>query len=71
MYVCICHAVTDKAIKKAAESGVTTIDELKLATGCASGCGSCVNEALSILIENQEQKTPAFLSVKQQLGLAS
>jgi len=71
MYVCICHAVTEKAIKKAAESGATTIDELKFATGCASGCGSCVNEALSILLETQEQKTPAFLQIKRQLSLAS
>ena len=71
MYVCICHAVTEKEIQKAAESGITTIDELKLATGCASGCGSCVNEALSILIEQNKKKTPAFLRIEQQLGLAS
>ena len=51
MYVCICKAVTDKQIRRAAASGVDNLYELREALGVASGCGSCADEAESILRE--------------------
>jgi bacterioferritin-associated ferredoxin len=51
MYVCVCNAITDRAIRAAAESGVTTLDELTLRTGCAGGCGSCRELAIQVLTE--------------------
>jgi bacterioferritin-associated ferredoxin len=41
MYVCICHGVTDRAIREARARGVATIDELGAETGCGSACGAC------------------------------
>ena len=51
MYVCICNAVTDKQIRRAAASGVTNLYELREHLGVASNCGSCVDQAQSILSE--------------------
>ncbi|MBE5316657.1 MAG: (2Fe-2S)-binding protein [Xanthomonadales bacterium] len=49
MYVCLCHGVTDKAIREAAQSGVESLDELSATTGCGSSCGCCKALALEIL----------------------
>jgi bacterioferritin-associated ferredoxin len=60
MYVCICNAVTDRAIREAASRGVSTLDELTLRTGCASGCGSCADLAQEILVEARARKVREF-----------
>jgi bacterioferritin-associated ferredoxin len=49
MYVCICHAVTDRDIKKAVANGTRTLSELKLQTGCSTSCGRCEESAREIL----------------------
>ena len=51
MYVCVCKAVTDKQIRRAAAKGVDNLYELREALGVASGCGSCADAAESILEE--------------------
>jgi bacterioferritin-associated ferredoxin len=56
MYVCICNAVTDRAIREAAESGVRTLAELTQRTGCGDCCGSCADLASSILDETHRAR---------------
>jgi bacterioferritin-associated ferredoxin len=51
MYVCVCHAVTDRAIREAAREGVSSLDELTRRTGCGDCCGSCTELAAEILDE--------------------
>ena len=51
MYVCICNAVTDKQIRRAARNGASSLTELNQALGVASGCGSCAGIAEEILSE--------------------
>ena len=51
MYVCLCHSVTDKQIRKAASRGVDNLYELREELGVSSGCGSCADMAESILEE--------------------
>ena len=51
MYVCICNAVTDKQIRRAAARGVDNLYELREHLGVASNCGSCADQARSILNE--------------------
>jgi bacterioferritin-associated ferredoxin len=51
MYVCICNAVTERAIREAARAGVRTLDELSRSTGCSDCCGSCADLAAQILAE--------------------
>lgn len=51
MYVCVCHGVTDREIRRAAEDGCRDVYELTMRTGCGSSCGSCVSLAADILAE--------------------
>lgn len=51
MYVCLCHSVTDKQIRKAASKGVDNLYELREELGVASGCGTCADMAKAILDE--------------------
>ncbi|MDP5039947.1 MAG: bacterioferritin-associated ferredoxin, partial [Paraglaciecola sp.] len=50
MYVCLCHGITDKAIKQAVrENGIGNMRQLKLHLGVGSQCGRCVEMAQSII----------------------
>ena len=41
MYVCICNAITDRQIRRAAKAGVEDLWGLQKELGVASGCGTC------------------------------
>ena len=51
MYVCICNAITDKQIRRAARNGVDSLYELRATLGVAAGCGSCARTAQEVLDE--------------------
>ncbi|EGA71745.1 bacterioferritin-associated ferredoxin [Vibrio sinaloensis DSM 21326] len=52
MYVCLCHGVSDKKIKRLAlEEGITDIRGIKKCTALGSQCGKCVKMAKEILQE--------------------
>lgn len=57
MYVCICKAVTDKQIRKAALNGADNLYELRESLGVASGCGGCASHAQEILDEVASRQT--------------
>lgn len=56
MYVCICNAITDKQIRKAAKAGVKDLWALQAELGVASGCGSCKEVASEILAEYRNRR---------------
>jgi bacterioferritin-associated ferredoxin len=58
MYVCICKAVTDKQIRRAAARGVDNLYELREVLGVAAGCGGCADEAESILKGANGESSP-------------
>lgn len=49
MYICMCNAVTDHAIRRHAAEGVDTFAELQARTGCSDCCGACEPEARQCL----------------------
>jgi len=49
VYVCICNGVTDHQIREAAHSGVASVSELTMRTGCGATCGSCLDMAADLL----------------------
>ncbi|GAA5648495.1 MULTISPECIES: (2Fe-2S)-binding protein [Vibrio] len=50
MYVCLCHGVSDKKIRKLAlEEGISDIRGIKRCTALGSQCGKCVRQAKEIL----------------------
>lgn len=57
MYVCLCHGVTEGAIREAVGEGVRTLRELSFKTGCGTRCGSCVELAKSLLLEHASAET--------------
>ncbi len=53
MYVCICHAVTDRAIRQAVREGASCIEDLSEELNVATRCGKCRQLAQSCLSEAQ------------------
>ncbi len=52
MYVCLCHGISDKKIKKLAiDEGITDIRGIRQCTPLGSQCGKCVRQAKEILSE--------------------
>ena len=49
MYICICHAVNDSAIRAAVNEGVSSFHDLSTRTGCGTQCGSCVQLAREVM----------------------
>ena len=49
MYVCLCHAVTDRQIRQAASEGACSVSELQLRFRLGTNCGKCVPAAREIL----------------------
>ena len=49
MYVCICNAVTEKAVRECARNGACSIDELAYELGVGAGCGCCRDCASEVL----------------------
>jgi bacterioferritin-associated ferredoxin len=49
MYVCVCHAVTDRAIRHAAQAGARSLAELAQTLRVATGCGKCAALAQDLL----------------------
>lgn len=64
MYVCVCHAVTDRDIARAAANGLRTVRELRDALGVASSCGRCAQCAHSCLKEAQPASHKNFQLLK-------
>ena len=52
MFVCVCHGVTDRDIRRAAEEGCRDVHELTMRSGAGSNCGSCLPLAAEILDEH-------------------
>lgn len=65
MYVCLCKAVTDKAIKQKVAQGVSTMRELKMCTGVGSQCGKCSCQAQQILHNELVRISDASLELAQ------
>ena len=55
MYVCVCNAITDRQIRKAAKSGARNVRDLQRQLGVATGCGPCFEAAADILRESRQQ----------------
>jgi bacterioferritin-associated ferredoxin len=51
MYVCVCHAVTDKDICKAVERGACSLLDVQNELPVGSCCGRCQDTAKSVVDE--------------------
>lgn len=55
MYVCVCNAVTERAIQEAVADGVRTYQSLQARTGCGTCCGCCEPVAIQVMEETMRQ----------------
>jgi bacterioferritin-associated ferredoxin len=51
MYVCICHAVTEKDIQKAVKQGICSMESLSENMAVSTRCGCCASHAHQVLTE--------------------
>lgn len=51
MIVCICHGITEKALREAVREGANTFADLQCHTGVATCCGKCKDCAHGVLDE--------------------
>jgi len=49
MYICVCHAVTDKQIKASVENGCCSYREIRDCHQVGTTCGRCVPEARELI----------------------
>ncbi|WP_375752343.1 (2Fe-2S)-binding protein [Vibrio sp. HN007] len=53
MYVCLCHGISEKKLKKVViENNFTDMREIRRCTALGSQCGKCVKHAKEILNES-------------------
>ncbi len=62
MYICLCNAITEKAVRECAQRGACSIDQLAFELGVGSGCGRCRDCAREVLREMQAPQTPVPVS---------
>ena len=55
MYVCVCNAIREDDLRHAARRTCGGVDETYAALGKAPQCGSCLDEAEAILIEERSR----------------
>lgn len=51
MYICICKAVSDRAIRQAVHSGATSLADLRERLEIGTCCGKCACAARELLAE--------------------
>ncbi len=58
MYVCICGAVSDHAIRQAVRRGTVSFEQLRFELGVARGCGRCEEHARQVMVEAMAAELP-------------
>ena len=53
MYICICNAVTEKAVRECVRNGACSLERLSFELGVGSGCGRCRECASDVLRDVQ------------------
>jgi bacterioferritin-associated ferredoxin len=53
MYVCICHGITDRQIRRAVDEGARSLTEVQMELPVGGCCGRCVDTAREIIRDHQ------------------
>jgi bacterioferritin-associated ferredoxin len=57
MYICICHQITDRQIRRAVEQGASTLCEVQRRLPVGGCCGSCIESATNLIAEQQRERS--------------
>lgn len=58
MYVCVCHAVTDRDIEGAVAEGCCSLRQLREQLGVGRTCGRCARCARETIKDAQQPRAP-------------
>jgi len=56
LYICICNAITENAVRECARNGACSLDQLTFELGVGSGCGRCRDCANEVLRDVQSNE---------------
>lgn len=70
MYVCVCKAVSDKAINRAIDGGACSVRDLKNELGAGTNCGRCIPEMRRMLAERLPT-VPGPIALAELVAIAS
>ena len=57
MYICICHQISDRQIRRAVEQGACSLGELQMQLPVGGCCGRCVESAEALIAEQSEARS--------------
>lgn len=55
MYVCVCHGITDRQIRRAVDQGAASLSELQMQLPVGGCCGRCESTAREVIRERVEE----------------
>ncbi len=58
MYICVCHAISDRQIREAVDRGAESLCEVQSYLPVASCCGRCEDSAREVIESHVESTTP-------------
>jgi bacterioferritin-associated ferredoxin len=57
MYVCVCHAVSDRQIRECVDQGARSLFEVQCQLPVGSCCGRCQDTASQVVSEHIQSRT--------------
>jgi bacterioferritin-associated ferredoxin len=70
MIVCICHNVSDRAIRAAMDAGATSLSEIRARLNVGACCGKCLPSAKALVSEHHEESAIRFTALRRELVAA-
>jgi len=56
MFVCVCNGITERQVREAIDLGATTLQDLTVSLGVASGCGTCAEFTRRMLEQSRDRR---------------
>jgi len=57
VYICLCNAVTEGAVRECAKNGACSLEHLAAELGVGAGCGRCRECAVDVLRDVHGEET--------------
>jgi bacterioferritin-associated ferredoxin len=70
MIVCVCHNVSDRAIRAAMDAGATSLSEIRAQLNVGACCGKCLPSAKALVSDRREEVAIRFTALRRELVAA-
>ncbi|CAM8667325.1 Bfd Bacterioferritin-associated ferredoxin [Oxalobacteraceae bacterium] len=70
MIVCVCHNVSDRAIRAAMDAGASSLSEIREQLNVGACCGKCLPTAKALVGEHHEEVAIRFTALRRELVAA-